>query len=186
MRQFSCLTLVFILFNSCIPLNIAPNIKDYKIIRGNRIKRSLPKKTVFVFEDTKDADEFYSYVNTKYNLEDYYVDVQVLFCIQGKTHYFSFYEFEEKDKTLNLVPLVIDVAFNQALQNEDFEPIIMTDDNTLVRKGNYYIAIEVFSDSEKDCLLEEYAERAAVLMYLRNLKKEYLSTHNYNEVVFKN
>jgi len=104
MRQFSCLTLVFILFNSCIPLNIAPNIKDYKIIRGNRIKRSLPKKTVFVFEDTKDADEFYSYVNTKYNLEDYYVDVQV--------------------------------------------PV--------------------------------------VLMYLRNLKKEYLSTHNYNEVVFKN
>ncbi len=186
MRQLFTLLLLFLFLNSCIPLRIAPNIKDYKVTTGKRFKRGLPKKNVFVFEDPKEADEFYNYVNTKFNLEDYYVDVHVPIQVNGEAYYFSFYEIEIKDKTVNFVPLILDVVFNAALQNEDFEPIVASDDNSLLRKGNYYIAIEVFSDSNKDCLSENYVERKAVLTYLRELKKEYLSTHNYNEVVFKN
>jgi len=46
--------------------------------------------------------------------------------------------------------------------------------------------MEVFSDTEKDCLREGSVSRDIVLSYLRDLKNEYLATDNYNEVVFKN
>lgn len=54
------------------------------------------------------------------------------------------------------------------------------------RTGSWYIAMEVFSDLEGDCLLEGAVSRDVVLSYLRDLKNEYLATDNYNEIVFKN
>jgi hypothetical protein len=172
---------VLIFLNSCIPLRIAPNIKDFKLTQGKRFKKGLPKKNVFVFEDPKDTDEFYNYVNTKFQLNDYYVDVQVPFLVQGQTFYFSFYEVEIPTKTINLIPLVLDVALNQAT---DMDPVF--DEAHTSRVGNWYIAMEVFSDREKDCLSDNSISREIVLSYLRELKKEYLATDNYNEVVFKN
>ena len=186
MRKFFSIFLGLLFLNSCIPLRIAPKISDYKVVKGKRFKKGLPKKTNFIFEDPKDANHFYEYVNIKYDLEDYYVDVQVPFKIEEKEFFFSFYEVEIQDKALNLFPLVFDVAANATLQNDDFETYATNEDTTILRSGNWYIAIEVFSETEKDCLHEESASRDVVLPYLRALKKEYLSTHNYNEVVFKN
>ncbi len=174
---------IFVLFflNSCIPIRIAPNIKDYKLTKGKRFKRGLPKKTVFVFEDPKDANEFYSYINTKFQLKDYYVDVEVPFYIDDRAFYFSFYEVEIPTKTINLIPMAFDVMLNQTA---DMDPIL--EDAYSSRTGNWYIAMEVFSDTEKDCLTESSVSRDMVLSYLRALKNEYLATSNYNEVVFKN
>lgn len=62
----------------------------------------------------------------------------------------------------------------------------MLEDVHSSRIGNWYIAIEVFSSTEKDCLREDSISKDVVLPYLRNLKQEYISTHNYNEAVFKN
>lgn len=90
MKQIPLAIILVILMSSCIPLRIAPSIKDYKLARGKRFKKGLPKKTVFVFEDPKDAHECYQYINTKYQLNDYYEDVQVPFLIYGQTFYFSF------------------------------------------------------------------------------------------------
>ncbi len=172
---------VLIFLNSCIPLRIAPNIKDFKLTKGKRFKKGLPKKNVFVFEDPKEAKEFYSYVNTKFQLDDYFVDVQVPFLIEGQTFYFSFYEVEIPTKTINLIPLALDVALNQAT---DMEPVF--NEAHTSRIGNWYVAMEVFSDTEKDCLSENSISREIVLSYLRDLKNEYLATDNYNEIVFKN
>ncbi len=176
----------FFLLQSCIPLRIAPKISDYKTVSGKGFKKGLPKKTLFVFEDPKEAGEFYEYINIKYSLQDYYVDVEVPFSLEGEAYFFSFYEVEKKDKAINLIPIIMDVTLNAALGNDDFETYTATDENTINRNGNYYVAIEVFSKEEQDCLSEEYDNRPRVLNYLRTLKEEYLSTHNYNEVVFKN
>lgn len=186
MKRLALWLLPVLFLFSCIPLRVAPQIKDNKIVMGKRFKKGLPKKYVFVFEDTKAADQFYDYINTKFNLQDYYVDVQVPFEVEGREYYLSFYEVEITDKALNLFPLLADIAVNTVLGNEDFETYVATTENSTVRQGNYYIAIEVFSETEKDCLNEKYSNRPAVLTYLRGLKKEYYSTHNYNEVVFKN
>ncbi|WP_293298053.1 hypothetical protein [Allomuricauda sp.] len=181
MKQHLLLALAVMFLHSCIPLRIAPTIKNYKITQGKKFKRGLPKKTVFVFEDPKDADEFYHYVNTKYQLYDYYVDVQVPFTINDQTFYFSFYEVEIPTKTINLVPLALDVALSRAA---DMDP--MFEDAHATRIGNWYIAIEIFSATEEDCLSFDSVSREVVLSYLRDLKKEYLATDNYNELVFKN
>ena len=181
MKRFLPTIFVLVLLSSCIPLRIAPNIKDYKLTQGKRFKKGLPKKTVFVFEDPKDANEFYDYINTKFQLNDYYVDVQVPFLVSGNTFYFSFYEVEIPTKTINLIPLALDVALSKSA---DMDPIL--EDAYATRVGNWYIALEVFSDTEEDCLSEDSISREMVLSYLRELKNEYLTTDNYNEVVFKN
>lgn len=180
MRKIITIALGLLVLNSCIPIRIAPSISDYKLTKGKRFKKGLPEKTVFAFEDPKEADAFYNYINTKYQLEDYYVDVEVPFKIENKEYFLSFYEVEIPSKTLNLLPMIFDAA----LIASDSDAILT--DSYESRKGNWYIAIEVFNGTEKDCLHEDSQSRAIVLPYLRSLKEEYLSTHNYNEVVFKN
>ena len=73
---------------------------------------------------------------------------------------------------------------NAALDNEGDDNNVDSED--MSRTDNWYIAIEVYSDKEKDCLHQDSFSREPVLNYLRTLKKEYLTTHNYNETVFKN
>ncbi|AWX44517.1 hypothetical protein HME9304_01520 [Flagellimonas maritima] len=175
------LLLSFTLFISCIPIRIAPKIKDHKITKGKRFKRGLPKKNMFIFEDPKNENEFYNYINTKFQLQDYYVDVEVPFEIENEKYYFSFYEVEIPTKTINLLPLMVDGVLSQTTDMD-----LILEDAYASRKGNWYIAIEVFNNSEKDCLHEDSKFRIKVLPYLGQLKKEYMNTVNYNEVVFKN
>ncbi|MEK6152862.1 hypothetical protein WIW50_06360 [Flavobacteriaceae bacterium 3-367] len=179
MKKTLLLLLSFVLFGSCIPLRIAPKIKDHKITQGKRFKRSLPKRQMFIFEDPKEANAFYDYVNTKFALEHQQVYDDVPFRIKGKQFFFSFYEVEIPTKTINLIPIMIDGLLDQA----EMDPLLEEVHST--REGNWYLAIEVYSDDENDCLHENSLSRSLVLNYLRTLKEEYLSTHNYHETVFK-
>ncbi len=185
MRSLLSIVVSILFLSSCIPIRIAPNIADYKIVKGETFKRELPRREMFIFEDPKDAGHFYDYVNIKYQLKDKNVSDDVPFNIDGNLYFFSFYETEIPDKTINLIPIAFDVLLNEVLGNEEKEPYL-SDDAGFSRKGNWYIAIEVYRDQEKDCLTLNSLSREAVLEYLRTLKKEYLSTHNYNEIVFKN
>ncbi len=184
-RSLLCLSVILIL-QSCIPIRIAPTIDDYKITKGKKFKRSLSKRQMFIFEDPKDAEHFYNYINTKYQLGHIDVYDDIPFVIDRQQYFFAWYEIEIANKTLHLAPAMVDVVINGALGNEEFEPYLMESSNNYTRKGNWYIAIEVYSDLEKDCLQSDSLSREVVLKYLSALKKEYLSTQNYNEVVFKN
>ena len=186
MKSLLPIAISFFLLSSCIPLRIAPNIPDYRITKGESFKKDLPKREMFVFEDPKDANHFYNYVDTKFQLNNENVYDDIPFIIDDQQFFFSFYEVEIPDKTINLFPVVLDVFTNAALGNDEMDPIFSGGDAAYSRIGNWYIAIEVYSDLEKDCLQINSLSRQAVLEYLRTLKKEYLSTHNNNEVVFKN
>ena len=135
---------------------------------------------MFVFEDTKDNNHFYNYVNTKFQLNNENVYDDVPFTQNGIQYFFSFYEVEIPTKTINLVGFVADAMLGEA----GIDPIF--EDSYDSRKEHWYIAIEVYSDLEKDCLQVDSLSREVVLKYLRTLKHEYLITHNHNETVFKN
>lgn len=134
---------------------------------------------MFLFEDPKEAGEFYDFVNTKFKLNDTLVYDDVLFKINEQQFFFAFYEVEIPDKRINIAALLVDVI----LIHSEMDP--MLENQYSSRKGNWYIAIEVYNDFEKDCLVEESLSRAMVLKYLRALKNQYLATANYNETVFK-
>lgn len=185
MKQSLLIVCTLFLFQSCIPLRIAPTIEDYKITRGKKFKRSLPERQMFIFEDAKEAEQFYNFVNTKFQLDDTNVYDDVPFEINDAYYFFSWYEIEIPDKTLNLAPVFLHLFVGAALGNDD--PLEDYDgEGDTVRSDNWYIALEVYSDLEQDCLADGSLSREAVLKYLRALKKEYLATHNYNETVFKN
>lgn len=182
MKRILLFLLSLLFLQSCIPLRIAPDIKTYKIAKGKKFKRGLPKRQMFIFEDSKQAGHFYNYVNTKFQLEDDQVYDDVPFEISGNQYYFSFYEVDIPDKSINLFPVLFEAALNSALSIEDEIESEPQD----IRTDNFYIAIEVYNDIEKDCLSSEALSREIVLNYLSALRKEYLATNNYNELVFKN
>ena len=179
MKQLLPILLSALYMVSCIPLRIAPKIDDYKLTQGKRFKKGLPKKNVFVFDDPKNEGAFYDFVNTKFQLNDYYVDVGVPFLVDGKEFFFSYYEVTIPTKFINLLPIVIDGALAQSNMDPMLEEVHSS------RKDHWYVAIEVYSNGKKDCLKEDVVSKDGVLAYLRALKEEYLSTHNYNEVLFK-
>ena len=180
MKELLLLILILFLFQSCIPLRIAPKIDDYKITKGKKFKRSLSKRQMFIFEDAKEAEQFYNFVNIKFQLKDVNVYDDVPFEMNGQQYFFAWYEVEIPNKFINLLPIFIDGIFAAANLDTRLE------DSYSSRKGNWYLALEVYNDLESDCLAKTSLSMEAVLMYLRALKKEYLAIHNYNETVFKN
>ena len=172
--------LFFTTITSCIPLRIAPNFQEegYKIKQAKKFKRKLPKENAFIFEDTKDADEFYNFVNTKYQLNHLDVGLEVPFRIDEKLYFLSYYEVEKTTKTLNLLPIFIDGATS----GTDLETDLY--DNYVSRMGSWYLVITVIDNDSNDCLKESHPSYNKVLEYLKNLKKEYFSTHNYEELLF--
>nr|WP_299345335.1 hypothetical protein [Allomuricauda sp.] len=180
MKKSLSFLIILFLIQSCIPLRVAPNIESYKVTKGKRFQRFLPKKQLFIFEDPKEADEFFYYVDTKFGLKDTYVDINVPFCINDNQYYFSFYETEIPDKTLNLVPVLIDGLLSRA----DIDP--MLEEAHESRKGNYYVGIEVYNEDGEDCLHGDYESKKEIIEFLNSMRNEYLNTNNYNEVVFKN
>lgn len=178
MKKLLLLFLVLFCF-SCIPLRIAPTIKTDKVMVAKKFKRKLSKQYAFIFEDPKDANEFYNYVNTKYELYHQDVEWNVPFEIDGEQFFFSFSETEIQDKTLNLLPLVADAA----LDSKGYGPLF---DNVYTsRTGNWYILIGVSDNDLNDCLKPDYLYREKVLKYLRSLRKEYLNTQNYLEALLR-
>jgi lipopolysaccharide export LptBFGC system permease protein LptF len=179
MKKILLLILV-ITFGSCIPLSVAPNIEDYKIMKGKKFKRKLPKKNTFVFNDPKKAGEFYQFLDAKYDLEKQFLDGVVSIDIENKNYILSFYEVEKKSKTLNLVPILVDAK----RESKNKDPLL--EDIYTSRSGEiWYIAITMIDENNTDCLNSKYDNNNKVETYLVNLKNEYLSTNNYLETLLK-
>ena len=178
MRYTSVFALAF-LITSCIPLRIAPEISDHKITVGKKFRRTLPKTHVFIFEDPKDADEFYNYINIKFELNHIDVEYNVPIKINDVGYYLSFYEAEIPDKTLNLLPIAIDAATSNSYSPTDLSEAYTS------REGNWYIAISVTDEDLSNTLDPLYPFRNDIIEYLKNLKQEYLTTHDYDELAFK-
>lgn len=178
MKYFYYLFILYLL-SSCIPLRIAPTIKDYKLTTGKKFKKHLPRDNSFVFEDPKDANEFYNFINTKYSLNHQTVEYNVPIHVEGKEFYLSFYEVEIPDKVINLLPIFA----NAALENTGMSP--MFNDPDVMRFGNWYLALFVYDADMKDCLKSDYPSRKEILKHLQAIKKEYLNTHNYLEAMMK-
>ncbi len=59
---------------------------------AKKIKRNLPREYALISTDPKDADEFYNYINTKYELNHQNVEWNVPFMIDKENFFFSFYD----------------------------------------------------------------------------------------------
>ena len=178
MKNFGCLLLVLFTY-SCIPFKIAPDIKEEKIINAKKFKKNLPNFQGFVFEDTKKANEFYNFINTKYNLKHINVESNVPISINNTTYYLSFFERERTTQTLNLIPIAID----SDRKNKGKDPLL--EDMYTSRSGYWYIILTVTDFDFKDCLNPKYPRYKEIVNHLKNLKKEYFSTSNYMEAFFK-
>ncbi|GGW62414.1 hypothetical protein DFQ11_102394 [Winogradskyella epiphytica] len=179
MKKFIILVLVLVL-TSCIPYKIAPKFKnqDYKVMQAKKFQRKLPRETSFIFKDPKDADEFYNYINKKYNLDNIEVGINTPFKLKGETLYLTYYEAERTDEIVNLPFVLVDAKRDSNGNSRLFE------NNYTTRTGHWYIIITIYDKNLKNCLRDHHPLKDHTLKYLEDLKKEYLTTHNYEELLF--
>jgi hypothetical protein len=171
--------LLLIVTSSCIPLKIAPTIKGEKLVKAKKFKKNLPNFYGFIFEDTKNANEFYNFIDTKYNLKHNNVESNVPIIINNNTYYLSFFEREKITKTLNLIPIAVDLGRN----SKGSDPLL---ENLYTSRSGYWYLILTVADSDiKDCLEPNYPEREKIVNHLKTLRDEYFTTSNYIEAYFK-
>lgn len=167
MKQLIPLMVLFI-FCSCIPLRIAPDIKDDKLMLAKKFKSKLPKEYALIFEDPKDEGEFYYFINARYELFEQNVQSNVPITIENETFFLSFYEVEIPTKTINFVPLFIDGLLMSNNQDPWFEDLEFS------RNGHWYLALTVSDSHKADCLKPNYRYQKQILNYLRALRIDYL------------
>lgn len=177
MKQVLFIIIIFLTY-SCIPLRIAPNIKDDKVMIAKKFKRKLPKQYAFIFEDPKEANEFYNYINIKFQLDHKDVDWDIPITINNESYYMSFYETEIPNKTLNLIPVLIDAK----RESNGNDPLL--EELHITRKGKWFLVLTVIDIDNNDCLKESHKSRKEIINYLKQLKAEYLSLVNYYEALF--
>lgn len=164
---------------SCIPYKIAPNIESEKIVNAKKFKKDLPNFNGFIFEDTKNANEFYNFINVKYNLKHSNVESNVPISIHNKTYFLSFFEREKTIQTINLIPIAIDAART----NKGKDPLL--ENMHTSRSGFWYLILTVTDTEIKDCLNPKYPQHQEIVDHLKSLKDEYFSTTNYVEAYLK-
>ena len=146
-------------------------------MRANKFQRKMPRETSFIFKDSKDANEFYTYINKKYKLNDMDVGINTPIQIDGQTLYLSYHEAERTDETIN-IPLVVIDAKRES--NGNFR---MFEDNYSSRTGHWYILLTVYDEAITNCLKVKHPMKAKTIQYLKNLKQEYMSTQNYEALL---
>ena len=170
----------FLFMGSCIPLKIAPNIEGAKVYKGKKFKKYLPKQQVYVFKDPKNENEFYNFINAKFDLDYDIFGGNLPLVIDGKDYLLSFYEVERSTKVVNLAPIAVDVL----LEGKGHDPYLA--ETEIYRAGTWYIALTVSDNNFGDMLKEDNPQFRNIIKYLDNLRNEYLYTANYLEVYLKN
>lgn len=178
MKLLVYLLLCSFLTISCIPISVAPKIKDYKLKTARKFKRGLPNEKSFIFSDPKDAHAFYNFFLRKFNLDFDYEGWSAPFDLDGKKYYLTYYEAERVTRTINLLP----ITANLALENQGMDPLF---DQEFSRIGNWYLIFTVNDEAFNDCLSNNYPHRERIIAYLKQLKNEYLANQNWNEVLLK-
>ena len=174
-KQLAIILILLIISTSCIPLRIAPNIKDYKIKVAKKFKRKLPNNYAFIFEDPKEADEFYNFIKLKYQLNYEDFGRNVPFGVNDKNYFLSFYETVIPTKTLDFSSGFLDATLAMTLGGQDsYEGEV-----EITRTDSWYLVLTVCDSNLEDCLEPNHKFRAEIVKYLIDLKMEYLNGFYY-------
>ncbi|TVZ52123.1 hypothetical protein [Dokdonia sp. Hel_I_53] len=173
------LLVLFLIVTSCIPTAIAPDLENGKIIRAKKFKRKLPNRYAYIFTDSKKADEFYHYINTKYNLNYQYVQSNVPVIINEKQFYISFYETDKKTQTINLIPILIDAKRESNGNEAVLRDIYSSEWN------RWYVILLITAENFQDGLNPSYSHYKEVKEFAESLKDEYYRTSNYNQTILQ-
>ena len=177
--KYALVLLITLLSYSCIPLKVAPDIADGKVYAPKKFKKQLPKQHTYVFNDPKDANEFYNYVNAKFQIVYDDATGNIPITMNDKTYYLTFYEVERDTKTVNLVPILV----NSAMENKGYTPAF--EEAEVTRVGYWYVALTISDTALGDALDPNYKDHKEVLQYANHMRNEYLTTVEYIEVYLR-
>lgn len=156
-------------------------MSEGKVVKAKKFIKTLSSSQYsFVFTDPKETNEFFKYVNAKYQItyDDDIGNIPVL--IDNTKHFLTFYEVNKETETINLIPIMI----NAKLEDKGHPPLLK--DAETSRTGTWYIAICLTDKNLKDSLNPNRKNHTKITNFLKNIQNEYLSTTDYIEIYFKN
>lgn len=167
--KYALISLFSLMITSCFSIQRAPKIDTYKLQVARKFQRKLPKRQAFVFSDLKGANDFYYFIEERFksNFDNFQWNVSII--INGKTHNFTIYEVEKSTKTVNLIPILIDLSRTAKDKEALFEDAYSS------RSGSWYLAITVSENAIKDCLNSNDAHRLEVIEFVDFLRLSYLN-----------
>ena len=164
--------------SACIPYKIAPNYSEGEVVKGKKFIKTFKNRYVFAFNDPKEANAFYTYINYKFQTS-YDDDLgNVPIQIEDELAYLTFYELEKTTETYNLFPMMVDGM----LSEKGVDPVLESQYNS--RSGNWYIVMTLTDALGTDCLRPSHSLHESSVAYLQTLREEYLRTSQYNELLF--
>jgi hypothetical protein len=169
-----CLLILLLCITSCIPIQVAPQIKEDKIKIGKKFKKGLPDHYTYIFNDPKEVNEFYNYINIKYDLKQTMVDDRVPVWIDKRLYYLSFYEVGKSTTIINLAGMLID----ETMERENI-PLRVGEKNHVLGKDHWYIALEVLDYENNDAINPKHENNTVIVKYLKDMRQQYLTTFNY-------
>jgi hypothetical protein len=188
-KQLVLLGVLLLFFSSCIPIKRAPNITDYKVLKGKKLKKSLGKKNFFVFKNEKNMALFSAYINDKFKPKPNTFASNIPVQLEGEIFYFTFINVPITEETADLFSPLLGAVAEKALGIDDVEHFDEFEDNNqsipIYTNKEYFVAVKVHHDIEGDCLAENSLFRPIVLNYLRNLKTEFSNHSSYYDALFK-
>ncbi len=163
-----------------MPVKVAPNLKEGRILDAKKFLKKRKSGFVYVFQDPKKENEFYNYINTKFqtNYDDEQGNIKI--TINKMPYYLTFYEVNKETKTINLIPILI----NSKLEEKGKAPLLKDAERSSIQ--TWYIVLTVTDVFLEDSLAPSYSHRAKVLHYLEQMQHEYLTTSNYIEAYLRN
>ncbi|MCH9660656.1 MAG: hypothetical protein K0U54_07065 [Bacteroidetes bacterium] len=177
--KYAYLVLLVLSVYSCFPVKIAPNLSDGEVLPSKKFVKNLGSQYVYVFDDPKAANEFYEYINAKYQTTYDDLNGNTPVVIDEEIYYLTFYEVSKETKVVNLLTPMVEVV----LEQNDLGSY--TKEARVYREGKWYIALTVTDSQFHDALRPGYAKEKTVLRYVDGMRGEYLTTKEYIEVYLK-
>lgn len=135
---------------------------------AEKFDKSLTKDYALIFEDPKDEEEFFYFINSRYDIIETNDQLIIPFYINNETFFLSYAEVEKSSKTINFVPILLDGILASKGMDPWFESLEST------RTGRWFLVLTVTDINNADCLDPKHLSHKSVLDTVRNLKYAYL------------
>ena len=171
---------ILILIQGCIPLNNVHNIDTYEIKKGKpKSKNTYKKYTKYMYTNNSPHQIVIKFLEDKFGTTSadgwFFSTSEKLFLDENIEFTITFILETKQQRYLNLFNLFY------SSKNDDYYYDSELDDPVQDGEKYRYVSVTISGDGGVDYLAENSVLRDRLIVYLKNLKREYeVYRHNYN------
>jgi len=172
--------LITVFLQACIPLNNVHEIKHYEIKEGKpKARKEAKRYTKFIYTNDSPHQIVIKFLEEKYQEKSYnpwiFSVSKKLFMDVDEEFKLTFILYTKQQRYLDLYNIFFNKSSNDPYYNEELDAPIQ--DGSTFR----YVSVKITNGEGVDYLAQNSPYRDRLILYLKNLRKEYeIFKSNYN------